>query len=55
MNHFQGTPILGDGSNPSLLRAPFRWALARSPVQMERLLGVFLWAAFFAVLLTLGE
>ena len=57
MNHFQGSPILKGGSDPSLLRAPMQWALtlARNPLQMERLLGVFLWTAFFAVLLTLGE
>ena len=55
MNHLQGSPILSDGSDPSLLRAPMQWARARNPVQLERLLGIFLWAAFFAVLLTLGE
>ena len=55
MSQFQGSPILNNGSDPSLLRAPMQWARARDPVRMERLLGVFLWAAFFAVLLSLGE
>ncbi len=57
MNHFQGSPILEGGSDPALLRAPMQWALtlARNPLHMERLLGLVLWAAFFAVLVSLGE
>lgn len=57
MNHFQGSPILSDDSDTSLLRAPMQWAqaLARNPLHLERLLGLMLWAAFFAVLFSLGE
>jgi len=57
VNPFQGNPIIDDSSNPSLLRTPVQWAhtLARNPLRMERILGVMLWAAFFAVLFSLGE
>ncbi len=55
VNHFQGSPILRDSSDASLLRSSIQWARDRKPIEMERLLGVFLWAAFFAVLLSLGE
>ena len=55
MNYPEGNPILSDRSGPTLLRASMQWIRARNAVRMERLLGVFLWAAFFAVLLSLGE
>jgi len=60
VNHFQGSPILRDSCDPSLLRTSIQWtsiqwARTRKPIEMERLLGVFLWAAFIAVLLSLGE